>query len=116
MKNNVANRKKRHAGIRAKISGTKQKPRILVFRSNVHIYASLVDDSLGKTLVGVSDKNLTEKAKKTKQDKAYEVGQLLAKAAKEKKISSVVFDRAGYLYHGRVKKLAEGAREGGLKF
>ena len=110
-------RYRRHKRIRAKISGTAEVPRLCVFRSNKHIYAQLVDDEKGKTLVAVSDLEIETKKKKiTKKEKALEVGKLIAKKAMEKKIKKVVFDRGGYKYHGRVKALAEGAREGGLKF
>lgn len=110
----------RHRRVRAKIKGTKKRPRLCVFRSNQHIYAQLIDDSEGKTLVSVSDfelKKIRRSAdKKTKTGLAREVGELIAKKAAAKKIEAAVFDRAGCRYHGRVKALAEGAREGGLKF
>ncbi len=105
-------RKQRHKRVRAKISGTPQRPRISVFRSLKHTYAQLVDDSKGVTLVSANDYGV----KKNKTESAFAVGEELAKKAKEKKISEVVFDRGGYLYHGRVKAVAEGARKGGLKF
>lgn len=108
-------RKKR---VRAKIVGTKKRPRLSVFRSNEHIYAQLIDDESGRTLIGLSDKILgkkkMEKMKKTQV--ASLLGEELAKKTRRKRISSVVFDRSGYKYHGRVKALAEGARKGGLKF
>ena len=107
-------RKRRHARVRAKISGTSSKPRLAVTRSLNHISAQLIDDSEGKTLAASSDLKL--KAKGTKVEKAKAVGEDLAKKAKEKKVETVVFDRCGYKYHGRIKALAEGAREGGLKF
>lgn len=106
---------KRHKSIRAKISGTAEKPRLCVFRSNIHIYAQLVDDLQKKTIISVKDNEIDLK-KKDKISIAKEVGLLLAKKAVEKKIKEAVFDRGGYKYHGRVKSLAEGAREGGLKF
>jgi large subunit ribosomal protein L18 len=106
---------KRHASIRAKIIGSAEKPRLCVFRSNSHIYAQLIDDNTGKTIVSVKDTELNSK-KKNKATLAKEVGVLLAQKAIEKKIKETVFDRGGYRYHGRVKALAEGAREGGLKF
>jgi large subunit ribosomal protein L18 len=106
---------KRHKSIRAKISGTAEKPRLCVFRSNTHIYAQLIDDSQKKTIISVKDIEIDLK-KKDKTFIAKEVGLLLAKKAIEKKIKEAVFDRGGYKYHGRVKSLAEGAREGGLKF
>lgn len=108
---------RRHARIRAKISGTKERPRLCVFRSNKYIYAQLIDDETGKTLVAVSDIGMKkEKTKKTKTARAKEVGSLIAKAAKTKKIKTIVFDRGGFIYTGRVKSLAEVAREGGLVF
>ena len=109
-------RKRRHKRVRAKISGTAKIPRLCVFRSNKHIYAQLIDDTQGKTLLSASDLEIKFKGKKTKTEKAFEVGKLIAKKAQEKKIQKIVFDRGGYKYHGRVKALAEGAREGGLKF
>ncbi len=105
-------RKKRHRKIRSRISGTAKHPRLVVFRSLTGIYAQLVDDSSGKIIAACSSLKLKEKGVKV----ARSVGMGLAKAAMEKKIESCVFDRGGYLYHGRVKALAEGAREGGLKF
>lgn len=103
--------------IRAKVSGTKDCPRLSVFRSNKQIYAQLIDDATGHTLVSASSQD-TEIASKevAKIEKAKLVGQLIAERAKEAEIESIVFDRGGYIYHGRVKSLAEGAREGGLKF
>ncbi len=107
-------RKKR---IRARVTGSLARPRLSLFRSSKHIYASLIDDEQGRTLVTVSDRSKVAKAKKdTKQHKAHSVGTDLAKAALSKGISKVVFDRNGRVYRGRVKELAEGAREGGLKF
>ena len=109
-------RLKRHKRVRAKISGTAERPRLNVFRSNLNIYAQIIDDTTGKTLVAA---NTTEKAFEGKggnKDAARKVGQMIAERAKDKGISSVVFDRGGYLFHGRVKELAEGAREGGLQF
>ncbi|MFA6992326.1 MAG: 50S ribosomal protein L18 [Candidatus Gracilibacteria bacterium] len=107
-------REKRHARIRAKIKGTSARPRLIVFRSSAAIYAQLIDDEKRKTITSVSDLKIKNKEKKV--EKAKKVGLLIAEKAKELKIDSVVFDRAGYKYHGRVKALAEGAREGGLKF
>jgi large subunit ribosomal protein L18 len=106
---------RRQRRVRAKIQGTCQKPRLSVFRSAKHIYAQLIDDVSKKTLLTVNDRKI-KKTKKTKSDTAKEIGLILAKAALEKKIETVVFDRGSYKYHGRVKLLAEGAREGGLKF
>ena len=102
------------AHIRHKLSGTAQKPRLTVFRSNVQIYAQLIDDVTGKTLASASSLGLKDKATKTEQ--AAKVGSMVAKAAQEAGISEVIFDRNGYLYHGRVKQLAEAARQAGLKF
>ncbi len=101
---------------RAKTKGTSQKPRLSVYRSNKFIYAQVIDDEKQKTIIGVSEKNLSLKEKKTKVDKSKELGLLIAKKAIEKKVKEVVFDRGSYKYHGRVKQVAEGAREGGLKF
>ena len=113
-------RKRKHRSVRKKISGTASNPRLVVFKSNKNIYAQLVDDTLNRTITGVSSlnpevKSSVEKAK-TKVDAATVVGKAIAEIAKEQKIEKVVFDRGGYLYHGRVKALADGAREGGLKF
>jgi len=107
-------RQKIKAHIRHKISGTAEKPRLTVYRSNSQIYAQIVDDLAGKTLVAASSLGLKEKV--TKKEQASKIGELVAKLALEKGISEVVFDRNGYLYHGRVKEIAEGARKGGLKF
>jgi len=103
----------RHRRVRAKVVGTKDKPRLSVFRSNKHIFLQLIDDRSGKTLVSESDLKL--KKKTTKTEIAREVGKKLAESAKLKKIKNVVFDRGGYKYHGRIKAAAEGAKEGGLK-
>jgi len=105
-------RYRRHLRIRKRLSGTATRPRLVIFRSLKHIYAQLVDDVARKTLLTVGDGELTGK----KSEKAAVVGKQLAEAAKNAGISSVVFDRAGYRYHGRVKALADGAREGGLEF
>ena len=108
-------RLRRHRRIRGKVSGTAERPRLAVFRSNRGVFAQLVDDTAGKTLAAASW--ITIKAKTgDKSDQAREVGKALAAAAKAAGIETVVFDRGGYLYHGRVKALAEGAREGGLIF
>ncbi len=109
-------RKRRHKRIRKKIFGTAKIPRLCVFRSNKHIYAQLIDDEKGHTLISASDLEIKLEKKLTKVEKSKEVGKLIAKKAKEVGIERVVFDRGGYKYHGRVKALAEGAREGGLKF
>jgi large subunit ribosomal protein L18 len=103
----------RHKRIRAKVRGTKEKPRLSVFRSNKHIFLQLIDDGSGKTLVSESD--LKDKKKTTKTEAAKEAGKKLAESAKTKKIKTAVFDRGGYKYHGIIKAVAEGAREGGLK-
>ena len=100
--------------MRGKITGTAERPRLMVFRSNRGVFAQLVDDGTGKTVAAASWKTITYKGDKTGQ--AREVGKSLAAAAKKAGVESVVFDRGGYLYHGRVKALAEGAREGGLTF
>ncbi|MEW6407389.1 MAG: 50S ribosomal protein L18 [Patescibacteria group bacterium] len=109
-------RQRRHKRIRSKIFGTKDYPRLCVFRSSKHIYLQLIDDEAGKTLVSASDSELKSKNKIKKVDKAKEVGKLIAQKTKKKKITKIVFDRGGYKFHGRVKAAAEGAREGGLKF
>lgn len=98
------------------VSGTAQKPRLVVFRSNSEIYAQVIDDTKGVTLVAASSRDKDLKATGTKTEKAKQVGQAIAKKALVAGIESISFDRGGYLYHGRVKSLAEGAREGGLKF
>jgi large subunit ribosomal protein L18 len=103
--------------IRKKVSGTAQKPRLAVYRSNKEIYAQLIDDNSGVTLVAASSKEKElSTSKVTKVEQAKLVGQSIAKKAQAKKISDVVFDRGGFLYHGRIKSLADGAREEGLKF
>lgn len=103
--------------IRSRLSGTTTRPRLTVFRSNSEIYAQLVDDSTGKTITTVSSMGKNDaKVKGTKSDKAKSVGAAIAKIAVGKGIQEVVFDRNGYLFHGRVKAVAEGAREAGLKF
>jgi large subunit ribosomal protein L18 len=108
-------RERRHRRVRGKVAGTAVRPRLAVFRSNRGIFAQLVDDQQGRTVASANWLTLrTHKGNKTEQ--AHEVGQAIAQAAKAAGISSCVFDRGGYLYHGRVKALAEGAREGGLEF
>jgi large subunit ribosomal protein L18 len=107
-------RARRHRRVRGKVAGTAERPRLAVFRSNLGIYAQLVDDSSGRTLAAASWQGL--KSSGNKSDQARGVGKLLAAAAKKAGIETCVFDRGGYLYHGRVKALAEGAREGGLTF
>ncbi|MBA2331354.1 MAG: 50S ribosomal protein L18 [Actinobacteria bacterium] len=109
-------RERRHRRIRGKVAGTAERPRLAVFRSNRGIFAQLVDDQSGRTIAGSSWLGVKKSFKGTKTEQAAEVGKALAAAAKKAGIESVVFDRGGYLYHGRVKALADGAREGGLKF
>ncbi|MBC7355678.1 MAG: 50S ribosomal protein L18 [Desulfomicrobiaceae bacterium] len=109
-------RKKRKVRIRKKISGTPERPRLVVFRSNKHIYAQIVDDSRGVTLAAASTLNLEESAVSLTVESAKRVGLKIAEEAKKKDISTVVFDRNGFLFHGRVKAVADGAREGGLNF
>ena len=109
-------RLKRHRRVRAKISGTPERPRLNVFRSNKHIYAQIIDDINGVTLASASSMDKGFEGNGGNAEGARKVGAMIAKNASEKGISEVVFDRGGYLYHGRVKELAEGARENGLKF
>ena len=111
-------RAKRKIRIRKKISGTVERPRLVVYRSDLHIYAQIVDDAAGDTLAATSTLTLSKggTALRPNLEGATRVGQEIAKLAKEKNISSVVFDRNGYLYHGRIKAVADGAREGGLQF
>ena len=109
-------RLKRHARVRSKISGTAACPRLDVFRSNSNIYAQLIDDVNGVTLAAAASNEKDFGANGGNKEGARKVGQLIAERAVSKGISEVVFDRGGYIYHGRVKELAEGAREGGLKF
>ena len=108
-------RRRIHLRIRKAIVGTSQRPRLSVYRSNLGIYCQLIDDRTGHTILSASTMDKTI-GKATKVEQAKEVGKLLAKKAMDAKIETVVFDRSGYLYHGRVKALADGAREGGLKF
>jgi len=132
MMNKQQKRYQRHRKIRSRVVGTSKRPRLCVFRSNRYIYAQLIDDEKGHTILSWSDLNFGKlKSKNLKEDKetkdkekklsgkiavAYKVGKMIAKKALEKGIKKVVFDRGGYKYHGRVKALAEGARDGGLKF
>ncbi|MCH5200513.1 MAG: 50S ribosomal protein L18 [Oscillospiraceae bacterium] len=111
-----ANRVKRHKRVRGKVSGTAQCPRLNVFRSAKHIYAQLIDDNAGVTLVSASTLEKGFDGFGGNAEAAKKVGEALAKKAKDKGITDVVFDRSGYVYHGRVAALAEGAREGGLNF
>ncbi len=109
----------RHRRVRKKIVGTTERPRLAVFRSNVHIYAQIIDDITGKTLVAASTLTVAVKEKlsgTSNKDAAKAVGIAVAEMAKAKGISSVVFDRGGFIFHGRIKALADGAREGGLTF
>ena len=108
-------RERRHRRIRGKVAGTAERPRLAVFRSNKGIFAQLIDDESGRTLAGASWLGL-KSFKGSRIEQATEVGKAVAAAAKKAGIDTVVFDRGGYLYHGRVKALAEGAREGGLRF
>lgn len=112
VRNNNARVERRHKRVRAKITGTELKPRLSVYRSLDHIYAQLINDATGVTLASVQDTEI--KIGKTKTEKAFEVGKLLAEKAKAKNISTAVFDRGSFRYHGRVKAVAEGARENGL--
>ncbi|HCZ06886.1 MAG: large subunit ribosomal protein [Thermotogota bacterium] len=112
-------RTRRHLRVRKKISGTPERPRLCVFRSNKHIYAQIIDDTTGHTLCSAStlDRELRSVLQKTwNKEAAREVGKLIGKRALEKGITTVVFDRGGFKYHGRIKELADGAREAGLKF
>lgn len=109
-------RKRRHQRIRARISGTAVCPRLSVFRSNRYIYAQLIDDERGVTLTASSDAGLERQKEDGKVSRARKIGELLAKRAREQKIEKVCFDRGGYIYTGRVRAVAEGARAGGLKF
>ena len=105
-------RDRRHRRVRAKVAGTQERPRLVVYRSLKHIYAQIVDDAAQRTLATVTDNELTG----TKTSKSTAVGKLIAEKAKAAGITRVVFDRGGYRYHGRVKAVADGAREGGLEF
>ena len=109
-------RERRHRRVRAKVHGTAERPRLVVFRSNRGIEAQLVDDDAGKTLASASHLALAKSFKGDKTAQAEAVGKALAAAAKKAGVDACVFDRGGYLYHGRVKALADGAREGGLEF
>ena len=109
-------RLKRHARVRKKISGTAARPRLNVFRSTKHIYAQLIDDVAGVTLASASSMEKGFEGFGGNKEAAKKVGMAIARKAQEKGISEIVFDRSGYIYHGRVNELAEGARDGGLKF
>ena len=109
-------RTRRHARVRTKVSGTAERPRLCVYRSNSNLYAQIIDDVAGNTLVAASTLDKEVKTKKSNKEAAKEVGALIAKRATAKKITTVVYDRGGYIFHGVVKELAEAAREGGLEF
>jgi large subunit ribosomal protein L18 len=112
-------RLRRHARLRKRVKGSTVRPRLSIFRSNVHIYAQVIDDTTGRTLVAASSKDRTlagSLSGKTKTERAQAVGKLIAERAKNAGIEQVVFDRGGYEYHGRVQALADAAREGGLTF
>ena len=111
-----AQRLKRHKRVRGKVSGTTERPRLNVFRSGNNIYAQVIDDTTGATLVSASSLEKGFEGKGGNVEAAKKVGQAVAQRAKDKGIDTVVFDRGGYLYHGRIKALADGAREGGLEF
>lgn len=116
-KNRNASRKKRHARVRRKVNGTPSKPRLSIYRSGKHIYAQIIDDVAGHTLVSASTLEKGANLESTNNKEAAKfVGEAVAKKALEKGIEEVVFDRGGFLYHGRVKELAEAAREAGLRF
>lgn len=114
--NRKAQRERRHLRVRRKVSGTAECPRLCVYRSNNNICVQVIDDVQGNTLVQASTLDKEVKTKKSNVEAAKEVGTLIAKRAADKKITTVVFDRSGYIYHGVVKSLAEAAREGGLEF
>lgn len=116
MRDKFEKKERRKRRVRKKILAKKERPRLSVFRSNRHLYAQIIDDTKGITLVSVRDTQLDLKEKKSKLEIAFELGKLVAKKAIEKGIKKVVFDRSGYKYHGKVQRLAEGAREGGLLF
>lgn len=116
----LSQRKRRHVRVRSKVAGTQARPRLNVFRSSAHMYCQVIDDQAGHTLVSATD--IDDEVKKlagegaTKTARARAVGTVIAQRAKDAGITSVVFDRGGFLYHGRIKAVAEGAREGGLQF
>jgi large subunit ribosomal protein L18 len=114
--NRKLERERRHRRVRTKISGTAECPRLCVFRSNTNVYAQIIDDTKGVTLVQASTLDKEVKTKHSNKEAAKEVGTLVAKRALEKNIKTVVYDRGGYVYHGVVKELAEAAREAGLEF
>ena len=108
--------RRRHIRVRRKVSGTAERPRLCIYRSNRNLFAQLIDDVKGETIVSASTLDKAVKTKKSNKEAAKEVGTLIAKRAIEKNIKNVVYDRGGYIYHGIVKELAEAAREAGLKF
>ena len=116
----IGHRAQRHKRVRAKIRGSKERPRLSVFRSNKGLYLQLINDDTGETLVSADSKEIKKVVSKEKQGKkealSFALGKLIASKAKDKKIKEIVFDRGGYKYHGRVKAVADGAREEGLKF
>ena len=116
----ITQRQRRHARVRAKISGTASRPRLNVFRSSAHIYAQVIDDLRGHTIVAASDLDEAVRdragAGATKSVRARAVGEIIAERARQAGVDAVLFDRGGFLYHGRVKAVADGARESGLKF
>lgn len=114
--NNKLSKTRRRIRTRSKIKGTKDMPRLSVFRSNRFIFAQLIDDDKGKTIVGVSEKHLDKNTDGKKTERAKALGLLLAKKAALKKIKNVVFDKGSYRYHGRIEALAQGVREGGISF
>ena len=114
--NRKMERARRHARVRRKISGTAERPRLCVYRSNTNLYVQVIDDVAGKTLVSASTLDKEVKTKYANKEAAKEVGARIAKRVLEKNIKDVVFDRGGYIYHGVVKELAEAARNGGLNF
>lgn len=107
---------RRKIRVRKKVSGTQERPRLNVYRSNKHIYAQIIDDTIGKTIVAIATNAKEFDGSLKKSDAAKKAGELVAKLAIEKGVEKVVFDRSGNIYHGRIKALAEGAREAGLKF
>lgn len=119
-KRHLSPRQRRHLRVRAKVSGTEIRPRLNVFRSNAHIYAQVIDDAAGHTLVAASTLEASVREQfpeeHPKLQQALVVGRVIGQRARERGITSVVFDRGGYLYHGRVKAVADGAREAGLEF
>jgi len=112
----IEKRRRRSSRIRSKINGSSLKPRLNVFKSNRFLYIQIIDDSKGCTLVSASNRDLVKKVNNNNIQTAFDIGKIIAKKALEKKIKQVVFDRNGYKYHGKIKSLADGARDGGLNF